>query len=82
MIIETSNVQCTCVRIKIYQPKVESPETASLLMECVAETGGCRVSQSARAVRAEALRSVRGAEGRGREAAEPPRALQRAPLAL
>ena len=39
------------------QPKVESPETASLLMECVAETGGCRVSESARYARGEPPRA-------------------------
>ena len=49
------------------QPKIESfVENASgLIKECVAETGGCRLSQSARYARG-----------------EPPRAPQRAPLAL
>ena len=68
----------------IYQPKVESPETASLLMECVAETGGCRVSRSVRCARY-ARESLAGCERRAcgaGEAAEPPRAQQMAPLAL
>ena len=71
------------------QPKIESfVENASgLIKEGVAETGGCRVSQSARCARyarGEGMARERGGRERmwAGEAAEPPRAPQRAPLAL